>query len=197
MKRARFAAAYGALFAVTMVAGPGAHAADLYTNNTWAAMASDRPATKVGDSLTIIVDESSTASNSASSGSKKSSQFAGQVGASPALNLSGGLSLSDSFDGSGQTQRVHKMIAQISVVVDAVLPNGDLHVVGAQALNINGERTKIRISGRVRPADIGSDNSVVSTRLADANIDYDGAGFVAASTKAGLITRLFNWLKLP
>ena len=183
--------------ALLLAVAPAALSADLYGNNAWAAMASDRPPTRVGDSLTVIIDESSTASNSASSKSKKSSQFGGQIGATPSLNLAGSLSLSDGFDGSGQTQGVHKMIAQISVVVDEVLPNGDFHVTGGQVLNVNGEHTKIRLSGRVRPADIGSDNTVQSTRLADANIDYDGTGFVAASTRPGLINRLFNWLRLP
>ena len=101
------------------------------------------------------------------------------------------------FDGSGQTQRGHKMLAQISVVVDAVLPNGDLHVTGAQALKINGERTNIRLKGRIRPADIDSENAVQSTRLADAVIDYDGTGFIDGNVRPGLLTRAFSSLGLP
>jgi flagellar L-ring protein precursor FlgH len=174
-----------------------ASAEDLFKPGVWAALASDRPAARVGDSLTVIIDEVSTASGSARNGSKRSSHFGGQVGNGSSLNASGSLDLGSSFDGSGQTQRVHKMVAQISVVVDAVLPNGDLHVTGAQALKINGERTNIRLKGRVRTADIDSDNSVLSTRLADAAIDYDGAGFVDSSSRPGLLTRAFNWLGLP
>ncbi len=88
------------------------------------------------------------------------------------------------------------MVAQISVVVDKVMPNGDLHVEGAQALKINGEKTNIHVSGTVRLADITSGNAVLSSSLADAIIDYDGAGFVSASSEPGLITRALNWLDL-
>jgi len=79
--------------------------------------------------------------------------------------------------------------------VDGILPNGDLHVSGAQELNINGDKTNIRIKGRVRLADIAN-NAVLSNRLADATIDYDGSGFVSSSARPGLLTRIINWLGL-
>ena len=78
----------------------------------------------------------------------------------------------------------------------AVLPNGDLEIAGAQRLNINRERTVIRVRGRVRPTDISADNMVLSSRIADASIDYDGAGFVTRSGRPGLVTRIFNFLGL-
>lgn len=173
----------------------GARAANLYTPSNFAAMTADRHAEKVGDSLTVIINESSTASNSAQNGATKSLNFSGQAstGTSGGSLAFGGAS---SFDGNGQTGRTGKMVAQISVVVDGVLPNGDLHVAGDQSLNINGERTKIHLSGRVRLADISSTNAVLSTSLADAVIDYDGKGFLASSVKPGLVTRVFNWLGL-
>ncbi|MFI4973089.1 MAG: flagellar basal body L-ring protein FlgH [Caulobacterales bacterium] len=174
-----------------------ATAADLYQFGAWPALAGDRAAARVGDTLTVIIDENSIASNSAQNGSRKTSHFGGQLSAGSAFNKAGSLDLSSGFDGSGQTARTHKMLAQISVVVDQVLANGDLHVAGVQALKINGERTNIHLKGRVRPQDIASDNTVLSTRLADATIDYDGAGFVAGAVKPGILTRLFNWVGLP
>ena len=185
----------GALAATCLLARPG-EADNLYAKTTWAALASDRPASRVGDSLTVVIDETSTASNSARSGAKKTSHLGAQL-AGAGANGSPSLDLGSGFDGSGQTQRVHKMLAQISVVVDAVLPNGDLHVTGAQALKINGERTNIKVAGRVRPADIDNDNSVLSTRLADATIIYDGTGFIDGNVRPGLLSRLFTWLGLP
>ena len=95
----------------------------------------------------------------------------------------------------GCTGRSGGMVAQISVTVESVLPNGDLKVAGEQQLNINGDKTNIRIRGRVRQADI-SNNAVLSNRLADAMIDYDGTGFVTNSAKPGLVARIFNWLGL-
>jgi hypothetical protein len=69
----------------------------------------------------------------------------------------------------------------VTTLVDQVFPNGDLHVSGTQTLNLNGEKTDIRIQGRVRVADISADNSVLSSRLAEAKIDYTGSGFVTRS----------------
>jgi flagellar L-ring protein precursor FlgH len=88
------------------------------------------------------------------------------------------------------------MVAQISVRVDQVYPNGDLGISGAQALNISGERTNIRIRGRVRPTDISGNNTVPSARIAEAVIDYDGTGFVSRSARPGLVQRIFRFLGL-
>jgi flagellar L-ring protein precursor FlgH len=63
-------------------------------------------------------------------------------------------------------------------------------------MHVNGETSNIGVRGRVRPADISSDNQVVSTRVADAQIDYDGHGFVSRSSKPGVINRVFRFLGL-
>jgi len=89
------------------------------------------------------------------------------------------------------------MVAQISAVVDEVLPNGDLRVSGAQELNINRERTFIRVKGRIRAVDVTASNIVLSNRLADATIDYDGSGFLSKSAAPGLVARIFSWLGIP
>ncbi|HJT42315.1 MAG TPA: flagellar basal body L-ring protein FlgH [Rhizomicrobium sp.] len=172
-----------------------AHAADLYRNDNWSAMASDRNAHRVGDILTIIVYESAAAHDSANSNSKRSSRFGGQISADNTFNHSANLSLRSDSDDSGSTGRSGGMVAQISVTVDEVLTSGDLLVSGKQELNINGNKTNIRIKGRVRMADI-SNNAVLSSRLADAMIDYDGTGFVSSSARPGVLTRIFNWLGL-
>jgi len=171
------------------------HAADLYKSDNWAAMASDRNAHKVGDILTIIVYESSNATDSANSSSKRASSFGGQISADAAFNHSANLGLHNDSDNAGSTGRSGGMVAQLSVTVDDIFPNGDLHVSGAQELNINDNKTHIRIKGRVRLADI-SNNAVLSTRLADAMIDYNGQGFVTNAAKPGILTRIFNWLGL-
>jgi flagellar L-ring protein precursor FlgH len=200
MMRATLAGWIGAVMLAVAGAAPS-QAADLYQPGNWSSLAADRTALQVGDVLTVAIDENSTASNSARTGSSKSSNFLAQLAAAftpnSSVSGSGSLDLGSSFSGSGQTQRVHKMVAQISVTVDRVFPNGDLEVSGAQALKINGERTNIRLKGRVRVADIASDNSVLSTRLADAVIDYDGAGFIANSNRPGIVSRLFEFLGLP
>jgi flagellar L-ring protein precursor FlgH len=184
------------LLLLTWIAVPFcAQAADLYRSDNWSAMASDRNARKVGDLLTVIIYENATATDSASSSSKKGSNAGGQIDADSTFRHSANLGLQSNSDDSGTTGRSGGMVAQISVTVDELLTNGDLHVSGAQELNINGDRTNIRIKGRVRPADI-SNNAVLSSRLADAMIDYDGTGFVSSSARPGIVTRIFNWLGL-
>jgi flagellar L-ring protein precursor FlgH len=176
-------------------AGLPAWAADLYRSDNWSAMASDRNAYQTGDILTVIVYENASAIDTASSSSKKASNASGQLAADSNFNHSGRLGLQSNSDDSGTTGRSGGMVAQISVTVDDVLPNGDLRVSGAQELNINGDKTNIRIKGRVRLADIAN-NAVLSSRLADATIDYDGTGFVSSSARPGILTRIINWLGL-
>jgi flagellar L-ring protein precursor FlgH len=182
------------LFWIGLTVMPAA-AADLYRPDKWSAMASDQNARRVGDILTVIVYENASATNSATSGSKRNMRAAGQIAADASFNHSANIGLQSDSSDSGTTGRSGGMVAQISVTVDSVLPNGDLRVSGAQELLINGDKTHIRIKGRVRAADIAN-NSVLSNRLADAMIDYDGTGFVSDSARPGILTRIITWLGL-
>lgn len=193
--RRRAAAGVGA-FCLLAALSTSPLAADLYTANGWSALASDRPAERVGDSLTVIINEASSASNSAQSGSKKNTNLNGAISAGASFNKSASLALGGAYDGSGQTGRTGSMVAEISVVVDGLLPNGDLHVSGERLLNINGDRENIKLKGRVRRSDITNGNTVLSTQLADASIDYNGTGFVSNGAKPGIVTKIFSWLGL-
>jgi flagellar L-ring protein precursor FlgH len=187
--------AAGIVAALTFASG-SARAADLYNPGAFSSMVSDRHAERLGDTLTVIINETSTATNSNKTSSAKSSNHGGLFGIGASTNQSVQLGLNNNFDGSGQTNHAGKIVAQVSVVVDQLMPNGDLHVAGFQSLDINGEHTRIRLSGLVRVADISSTNSVPSSSLADAVIDYDGKGFVARSAKPGIVSRIFGWLGL-
>ncbi len=173
-----------------------AGAASLYNPNSWSAMATDRRAQRVGDSLTVVVYENSLAQNSSTAGSQKSTQLSAQASAGRPPQAPAQAALSGQFDSQAQTGRSGKLVAQITVVVDEVLPNGDLHVSGQQVINVAGDHTKISLKGRVRPEDIVSGNQVLSTRLADATINYDGTGLVSRGAKPGPINRVLNWLGL-
>ncbi len=193
------------LLATCLALAPAAHATDLYTPGNWSALASDRNAHKAGDVITVLVYESATAIDSANTGSNRSTNLGGHVTAGTTLGSTGGtpfdqsaaLALNSGSDNSATTGRSGGMVAQITVTVDAVAANGDLQVSGAQVLDINGDKTNIRIKGRVRPADISAANTVLSNRLADATIDYDGAGFVSRGSNPGIVTQIFNWLGIP
>lgn len=174
----------------------GAPAASLYAPGAWSSLATDQRASQLGDVLTILIYQDASATNSADSGTRKSRELSGRAQADGVGSQGAGLALGSSFGGSGRTARSGRMVAQITTTVDNVLPNGDLHVAGVQQLNINGEKTRIAVRGRVRRADIIDGNAVLSTRLADAEIDYDGSGFVSRNARPGLFTRLFDWLGL-
>ncbi len=183
--------------ALLLLAPARTFATDLYPHDNWSALASDRSARRAGDVLTIIVYETSTASDSATSNSNRSTSVDGSFSAQSLASGTGSLALANRANNGASTGRSGQMVAQISAVVDEVLPNGDLRVSGAQELNINRERTFIRVKGRVRAVDVTASNIVLSSRLADATIDYDGSGFLSKSAAPGLVARIFNWLGIP
>lgn len=168
-----------------------ARADDLYKGGAFAALASDRRAEHLGDSLTVIVLENAQASNSQDRQASRSASLSGRIVTGSRTNA-GQIALDGATSGGGATERSGRMAAQITVVVDAELPDGDLHVSGEQLLNINGERTHLKLKGRVRRADITSANTVLSSLLADATIDYGGSQG-ARDGRGGLASWLLGW----
>lgn len=173
-----------------------AAAADLFNPNTQASLVSDRRAAHAGDLVTVLITENSSASDSANSTAAKNFGLGGLFSSAKGNQEGGNASVNNNFAGQGRVERTGRVLAQISVVVQNVLPNGDLVVAGHQAIDINGEKTNIRVTGRVRPIDIADNNTVPSTRLADATIGYEGQGYMTDNTKPGLIPRVLNWIGL-
>ncbi|WP_164119046.1 flagellar basal body L-ring protein FlgH [Sphingorhabdus sp. Alg239-R122] len=172
-----------------------AKADNLFADSGWSSLASDRRAKQVGDLVTVVIYEQSSAVNSAQNGTGKSTSLSGGISGG-SFSESGGISFGGDYSGRGETRRSGRMVAQLSVTVEQVLPNGDFVIGGVQKLNVNGEATDIAIRGRIREADMTSDNRILSSRIADAQINYNGQGFVSRSAKPGLITRIFNFLGL-
>lgn len=173
-----------------------AWAADLYQGSTYQTLTSDRRASRPGDIVTILVMENSSASNSADTSTKTSTGLQGSLSTMYAGQNALQLGVGDSYGGKGAIQRSGRLLAQLSVTVTDVTPSGDLLVTGNQAIDVNGEKTQIRLEGRVRPIDIAANNTVLSTRLADAKIDYVGEGFITDRSKPGLIPKFLAWLGL-
>lgn len=183
-----------ALVALALASAAPVTAENLFAHDNWSALASDRRPEKVGDMLTIIVAENQQASNTVRKGSRKRTAVNGQIFAGGDFDKSAGGSLGGTYDGEGTNTRADRVLAQLSATVTGIEPNGDLRVSGWQRLAINGERTNIKVSGRVRRQDVSGDNLVLSSRLADAVIEYDGKGFASNSAKPGIVTRIFGWL---
>lgn len=183
------------LLVVALTIPSAASATDLYKGGGWPALAADRRAQAIGDNVLIIVSESAQASNAVTKGSRKRTNVDGRI-AGGSLDESGNIGFGGNYEGEGRSGRSDRVVARLSASVTLVYPNGDLLVSGVQHLNINGELTAIRVQGRVRPQDIAADNSVQSTRLADAIIEYNGRGFSTRGAKPGIVTRIFGFLGL-
>ncbi len=177
-----------------LLAAPAA-AQDLFKGGNWSAMAADRRASGVGDAITVVVQQAAEASNTTQNATRKSTDVSGGLNAG-SISESGRLSFGGGYTGRGEVRRSERLVAQLSVTIEQVLPNGDYRIVGEQRLHVNGEKTLIAVRGRIRPEDIRSDNSVLSSRIADAQINYDGKGFVSRSARPGLLNRIFSLLGL-
>ena len=159
---------------------------------------SDQKANHVGDAVTILVVETSSASNTAQTTSSRTSNLSlsatGNLSSTAATPPSVGATIgtTNSFTGQGGTSSAGSIQAQISATVDSVLPNGNLFVVGNRTIIINGEEQIIKISGVIRPSDIQTDNSVYSYNISDATIIFRGNGIVSRAQEPGWLTKFFH-----
>lgn len=183
--------------AVAILAGRAgiAMADQLYKGDAWASVASDERAAEVGDILTVLIAESASSSSRLQKNSSRSTDIGGALSAG-GIGESAVLDFGGSYSGRGEIVRNERFATQMSAMVAEVLPNGDLLIEGAQHMLINGEETRVAVRGQVRRQDIQSGNYVLSSRIAHAEIDYDGKGFVTRSARPGLINRILNFLGL-
>jgi len=179
--------------------GASAAAADLYQEATYRSIVADVKAHRLGDSLTVLVMETSSAASTADTNAKRATDVSihalSDVGRFTRKGEMGA-NVNNDFSGVARTQRAGKLLAQITVTVVGVEPNGDLRIAGEQLLEVNDEKQMISLEGKVRPEDVSENNSVVSNRIADAKIHYVGDGVLADGQKPGLITRVLTWLGL-
>ena len=159
----------------------------------------NQKAQKVGDLLTVLIDETATASTSAKTDAKKdsSNSVSGGLGYGKSDNKShgtieGSAGSKSEFKGEGKTNRSGQFQTTVQAVVENVLPNGTLFIRGRKTITINNEDQDVEISGFVRPDDIRINNIVMSTVMADAQIRYLGDGVVSDKQRVGWGTRLVD-----
>lgn len=165
----------------------------------------DARAAGVGDILFVTIDESTNASGDASTKLGRTGDSSTGVqailGLMPALKKSHpdidpaqllAIATKSSFTGDGATSRKGQLQGSIAVQVRDVMPNGDLVVEGTKVVMINNEENHLYISGLVRRSDIGKDNAVLSSRVADAQVEFTGRGNVADQTDQGWLTKLLG-----
>lgn len=177
----------------------------IYQAHTAMPLFEDLKARRVGDVLTVILAEKTNASKSASTSTKKESSndagtptVLGRPVTKGGTNILGTtLESAHEFTGSGDSEQSNSLTGTISVTVAEVHPNGNLFVRGQKSLNLNRGDEYIQISGIVRPIDIGPDNTIVSTLIADARIAYSGRGELADANTMGWLARFFNSVLWP
>jgi flagellar L-ring protein precursor FlgH len=166
--------------------------------NSFQSLFADQKANRIGDAITIIVLESSQASNNAETSTGKKSDLGfnatGAVGSSTIPNTNIGIGSNNDFTGSGSTKTTGMVQTKISATIDSVLANGNLVIKGSRKISINGEEQTIFIKGVVRSSDIQADNSVYSYNISEAEIVFEGSGMIDNAQHPGWLTRFFHWI---
>jgi flagellar L-ring protein precursor FlgH len=160
----------------------------------------DLKARRVGDVLTIRLRESTNASKNAATKTAKTTAvnntgptiFGKTITAAGVPILTTAMNGADSFDGSGSSTQGNSLAGSLTVTVMEVESNGNLVIQGEKTLKLNQGDEFVRVSGVVRRADIATDNTVTSDKIADAHISYSGRGVIDSANRVGWLARFFN-----
>ncbi|MBL4942759.1 MAG: flagellar basal body L-ring protein FlgH [Colwellia sp.] len=167
-----------------------------YVNNIY----SDSKAHRVGDIISVILSESTNAKKNAKTDLKKQNMttldaIAGLGGAPVTINgqaVQFGLNQNTLFKGDSKTDQGNSLSGDISVHVLKVLSNGNLMIRGEKWITLNNGDEYIRLTGVIRSKDIGANNTILSTKIANARIQYAGTGAFADTNEQGWLTKFFN-----
>ena len=166
-------------------------------------MFADRRAARSGDILTIIVSESVAAQSSQSTKSNRDSSIADAVqsflypatglhkGALPSVQLGG----KAAYNGGGDISNNQSLVSRAAVLVTDVLPNGNLVIEGVRVVTFSGETQYVVLHGLVRPDDISSANTVQSSNIAEARVEFLTEGALTDAQKRGWLTKLYEKLR--
>jgi len=168
----------------------------------------DLRARNVGDIVTIKITEKTSAIKEATTSTSRSSSMDAGIQKFFGMPLKFGMndflgqgqpfspevqsSYDAGFDGAGTTRRSGELSAVISARVVDILPNGNLVLQGKKDTIVNNELQYVVLSGIVRPEDINEQNTVLSTMISDARIEYSGRGVVADEQRPGWFRRVLD-----
>jgi flagellar L-ring protein precursor FlgH len=151
----------------------------LYQASSAMGLYEDIKANRVGDILTVVLVEQTSGQNSADNSVNQSTEMNVQTptfGGSSRANMQIDLGSENSFSGQSGSSQSNSLSGSITVTVHAVLPNGNLVVEGEKWIRINQANEFVRLKGVVRQVDIDTNNTLLSTQVADARISYGGTG---------------------
>jgi flagellar L-ring protein precursor FlgH len=166
----------------------GLSASNLYT---------DARALRENDLVVVKVEEIANAKRSADTDITRSSKTAAALemlmqATKQSYGLTGGVDTT--FSGNGSTGRSERMTATIPCVVKKVLPNGNLYIEGHRVVLVNAEEQHYYLSGVVRPIDIDQENSVKSSVVAEAEVEFTGRGVLTDNQRQGILSQFFSWI---
>lgn len=157
----------------------------------------DRRARFVGDTLTISIVENTSASTSSSSSANRTSSLSASVPTItglPGKNFQGMAASAETendFAGKGAAAAKNVFTGAITVTVIEVLENGNLLVSGEKQVAIGHGQEYIRLSGVVNPTFISATNTIESSRVADARVEYKESGYISEAQVMGWLARFF------
>ena len=190
-------------------------ATSLHAESLWTAaghvpersMFADRKAGAVGDILTVVVQETAASSTSQRKKSDRSSSvdasisqflfppsvssFGTKGGVLPATKFAA----KNDFSGGGDVSNSQSLTATTAVLVTDVLPNGNLVIQGVRLVTFSGETQYVVLHGVVRPDDISSGNSIFSSSIADARVEFVSQGTLTDAQKKGWLTKVYDLLR--
>jgi len=168
----------------------------IYSDNGVGLFPSGPTSKQVGDIINITMLETFSATKSSSAASSKADSFDVTLPTGLPNILTGGFEAgsltsgtTQSFGGSGSTSQSNTLTGSMSVTVMRIFTNGNLEIAGQKKLTLTNGDEYVRVRGIIRPQDISQDNVVLSSRIADAEITYIGAGQVSDSVNQGWLSR--------
>ena len=167
----------------------------LYSDGYMLTLFSDKRAYRIGDILTVVLDERTLSSKSADANIDKNSNWNVGVPFAGNLNVSDlGVEVDSSigFEGESSASQQNFLSGAITVRVTEVLSNGALAISGRKQIRLNQGDEVIELKGIVRAEDIDVANRISSRRIADAQISYEGNGTLSDASRAGWLTQLFT-----
>lgn len=183
------------VFSLIFLCHLSAFAMNLFDETHYRALIADRKAYLPGDILTVIVLETSNAQTSADLSSGKAIETALKASYNK-KSYKVGLDLTGSGRANAKTARNGKIKAALTVRIKDIFPNTTYLIEGRQMITINGEQQTIILSGIVRQEDISAQNTILSTRLADAQITYAGNGSVSNAQRYNYAYKLLSFMGL-
>ncbi|MCE5388223.1 MAG: flagellar basal body L-ring protein FlgH [Acidithiobacillus sp.] len=175
----------------------------IWQADTNVSLFTDNRANRVGDLITVLIEENSSASNNTNTAINRSDSLSAALtnffGITPAFGNIGGSQISPSmganssqkFGGTGATTQSNTFTATLEATVVRVMGNGNLVIEGSKEVMLNGGHEYIRVAGVVRASDVTPQNTVLSTQIADARVEYSGDGSVYAAARMPWLARFF------